>query len=133
MRAQPAQYLDYATEASKRAARRSVQAWNDTLFATTARLECPALGWAIEYTPKAVTLSSAIVSAASLGLCEGISWTDADDVRHDGLTVDDFKAIAGTIKAHVDSIQDRADAARAAIRTATTNADVQAALDTLKG
>lgn len=129
MRQNPGAWLNYIPQYIRQAAQEQVDAWNDTMFSTKTDLPCP-LGFSVQYSPKAVTLAAAISGAVSLGVRDKISWTDAQNVRHD-LTLDEFKQVAAVIDAHVDGLQSRADAARDAIRAATTEAEIRATLATL--
>ena len=104
-------------EEAKAQALDAVQRERNAAMATTRSLPTP-FGWDVEYTPEAVSLAQGSILMMLAGLTQTTSWTDAENVRHEGLTLDDMKAIGGVFAQHIQSIQDVADAKRAAIQTA---------------
>lgn len=104
-------------ETAKVKAMEYIQQQKDEEINKKTKLAC-SLGWAIEYTPSAVQDACAIIIMMNVGVMEVTSWTDADNVRHDGLTLEDMKEISRAIASHKRWIQDKADEARSAVNAA---------------
>lgn len=111
-------WAELPLEEARAQAVEQVQQWRNTAMATTCTLETP-YGWPLEYSQEAVSLAQGTLILMLTGISENTSWTDADNTRHDDLTIFDMKMIASLLARHIRGIQDKADDLRRRISEAS--------------